>query len=320
MKIDQSLKSITNCYKNMSTFGKILLFIGTLLILVVFFREMNSGLYKNQNQNNIEGFEQNEQFKHLKGNDIYDDFYSNIYDHLVHNDTKNNFELTTILKVTNPSQKSVILDIGSGTGHHVGKLSQKKYNVTGIDISPAMIKQALQNYPNQKFILGDVLDNQKFPLGTFTHILSLYFTIYFIQDKRLFFDNCMDWLIPGGFLVVHLVEPRKFDPILPPGNPLYIVSPQKYAKQRITKTKVNFNKFVYNSNFNYDESNKIATFEEKFKFHDGKTRKQEQFLYMEDTEQIVAIAQQSGFTLHSKIDMIKCAYEYQYLYVFTKPA
>jgi hypothetical protein len=130
----------------------------------------------------------------------------------------------------------------------------------------------------------------------------------------------MDWLMPGGYLVVHLVEPLQFDPILPPGNPLYIVSPQKYAKQRITKTKINFNKFVYNSNFNYDTENQIATFEEKFKFKDGKTRKQEQVLYMEDTEQIIVIAQQCGFTLHSKIDLIKCAYEYQYLYVLTKPS
>ena len=40
---------------------------------------------------------------------------------------------------------------------------------------------------------------------------------------------------------------------------------------------------------------------------------------MEDTETIVAIAQQCGFTLHAIIDMIKCAYEYQYLYVFVKP-
>ena len=318
MKIDQSLKSITNCYKKMSNFGKILLFIGILLILLVFFKETNSAFY--QNQNRIEGFEQNEQFKHLKGNDIYDDFYSSIYDHLVHNDTKDNFELTNILKITNPNEKSVILDIGCGTGHHVGKLSQKNFNVTGIDISPAMIKQAFQNYPKQKFVLGDVLDGDKFPLNTFTHILSLYFTIYFIQDKRRFFDNCMDWLMPGGFLVVHLVDPHNFDPILPPGNPLYIVSPQKYAKERITKTKVNFNKFVYNSQFNYEESKNIAVFEEKFKFHDGKTRKQEQILYMEDTNQIVAIAQQSGFTLHSKIDMVKCAYEYQYLYVFIKPS
>jgi SAM-dependent methyltransferase len=311
------INSVTHIYKKMTTFGKILLFISLLLILVVFFGTIQQNNHLNSGK---EGFEQNEKFTFKKGNDIYDEFYSTIYDHLVHNDSKNNYELMTITKNTTPTVKSVILDVGSGTGHHVGKLSQKDLNVTGIDISPSMIAQALQNYPAQKFIHGDVLDSHQFSFNTFTHILCLYFTIYFLQDKRRFFDNCIDWLMPGGFLVVHLVDPLKFDPILPPGNPLYVVSPQKYAKERITKTKINFNKFQYNSNFVYDQGSEIGKFEEKFKFDDGKTRKQEQILYMEDTEQIVAIAQQCGFILHAKIDMVKCAYEYQYLYVFMKPA
>ena len=51
--------------------------------------------------------------------------------------------------------------------------------------------------------------------------------------------------MPGGYLIVHLVDRESFDPILPPGNPLYVVSPQKYAKERITKTKVHFNDFIY---------------------------------------------------------------------------
>ena len=165
--------------------------------------------------------------------------------------------------------------------------------------------------------VGDALDNGLFKMNSLTHILCLYFTIYYFKDKRHFFDNAMDWLMPGGFLIVHLVDRETFDPILPPGNPLYIVSPQKYAKERITKTKVTFDDFVYNANFNLDENNNIATFEEKFKFNDGHTRKQEQKLYMEDTATIVNMAQDCGFILQGKIDMVKCAYENQYLYLFT---
>jgi hypothetical protein len=40
---------------------------------------------------------------------------------------------------------------------------------------------------------------------------------------------------------------------------------------------------------------------------------------MEDLPTIVQFAQDAGFTLHSKIDMVKCAYENQFLYVFVKP-
>lgn len=127
----------------------------------------------------------------------------------------------------------------------------------------------------------------------------------------------MDWLMPGGFLIVHLVDKYKFDPILPPGNPLYVVSPQKYAKERITSTKITFNDFVYNSNFKLDKD--IAIFEEKFKFNDGKVRKQEQTLYMEDLPTITNMAQDAGFLIQGKINMVNCAYENQYLYIFVKP-
>ena len=147
----------------------------------------------------------------------------------------------------------------------------------------------------------------------------MYFTIYYFKDKRHFFDNAMEWLMPGGYLIVHIVDRESFDPILPPGNPLYIVSPQKYAKERITKTKVTFDDFVYSANFDLDKDSNVASFDEKFKFNDGNVRKQQQKLYMEDTSAIVNIAQECGFIIKEKINLVKCAYEHQYLYVFVKP-
>ena len=311
MKINQSMKSITNVYNKMSNFGKILLFITLLLILIMFFKSIKV-------PNGIrESFEQQDTFIYKKGPEIYDDFYASIYDYLVYNNIKTDYEVGQILKSTNPSTRSVVLDIGCGTGHHVAKLSSKNLEVIGIDISPSMIKQAMEKYPTHKFMIGDALNESQFAPSTFTHILCIYFTIYYFEDKRRFFDNCMEWLMPGGYLVIHLVDRERFDPILPPGNPLYIVSPQKYAKKRITSTKVTFNDFTYHSNFNLNDN--IATFDEKFKFNNGKTRKQEQVLYMDDTQVILTIAQQCGFTFHSKIDLVRCAYEYQYLYVFVKP-
>jgi hypothetical protein len=184
-----------------------------------------------------------------------------------------------------------------------------------------MINKAKKEYPSlaSNFKVGDGLNGTLFKDNSLTHILCLYFTIYYLKDKMLFFNNCMNWLMPGGYLIVHLVDKYKFDPILPPGNPLYIVSPQKYAKERITKTKVTFNDFVYNANFKLQEDD-IAIFDEKFKFNNGKVIKQEQVLYMEDLPTIVNMAMDAGFVIHAKIDMIQCAYENQYLYVFYKPS
>jgi len=314
MKNIEPIKSITKIYSKLSNFGKILIFIALLLIIVVFFKSIEIPNLKK------EGFQTQEKFLFKTGEEVYDDFYSNIYDFLVFNNVKDAYEIGEIVNSTNPNETSVILDVGCGTGHHVDMVNEKNLKVVGIDISPSMIEEAKKNYPGLNFKVGNALDSSQFNNNTFTHILCLYFTIYYFPDKRHFFDNCMDWLMPGGYLVVHLVNRDKFDPILPPGNPLYIVSPQKYAKERITTTKITFNEFIYNSDFKLNKDANIATFNEKFKFNDGKVRKQEQKLYMEDEQDILTIAQQCGFILQGKIDLVKCAYEHQYLYILVKPS
>ena len=322
MKLNQNIQSITRFYYKMSNFGKVLLFITILLILMVCFKSIipsssSSSFFKGKGK---EGFVSNENFLFKKGNDIYDDFYSEIYDYLVFNVVKNDYEIGEIINSTEPNTKSIILDVGCGNGHHVSRLSEDNLNVIGIDISPSMIKKAQENYPTLKFIVGDVLNEQQFQTNSFTHILCLYFTIYYFKDKDLFFKNCMEWLMPGGYLIVHIVNREKFDPILPPGNPLYIVSPQRYAKERITKTKVKFNEFEYTSNFNLIQEKDLATFNEKFKFPNGNVRNHEHILYMESEDDIMNRATNAGFLLHGKIDLIHCAYDYQYLYIFLKPS
>lgn len=309
------MKSITNLYGKLSNFGKILIFISLLLIIVVFFKYVN-----NKNPNKVEGFQQEQEFLFKKGPEIYDDFYADVYDFLVFNELKNDYEVGMIINQNTPNTKTVVLDVGCGTGHHVAKMAQNNnLEIIGIDISPSMIKKAKANYPNLNFQIADVLNRDAFNNNMFTHILCLYFTIYYIEDKNQFFNNAMDWLKPGGYLFVHLVERYKFDPILPPGNPLYIVSPQKYAKDRIMKTKINFNEFIYNSEFKLNETSDVAIFDEKFKFNNGKVRKQEHILYMNNISDIINMAQDAGFVIQAKIDLMKVAYEYQYVYVFLKP-
>lgn len=268
----------------------------------------------------VEGFDVNssEKFEHKEGDNIYDSFYASIYDYLVYSNAKDEFEISQIIKQTNPSKNSIILDVGCGTGHHVSLLENKGLHTKGIDKSHAMIKKAKENYPSLDLEVGDVLDDDLFDNNTFSHILCLYFTIYYIKDKETFFQNCYNWLNTGGYLIVHLVDKDNFDPILPSGNPLMYVSPQRYAKKRITNTKLVFDQFNYEANFDL-KTNGQAQFTEKFKHKDSnKVRKHKHIMYMENIDEIVKIAMSVGFTLHGKIDMIKCQYEYQYLYIFIK--
>ena len=310
-KIQSTIRTLGHSYSKTSIWGKVLIFIALLLILVLFFRGIKTSK---------EGFEQNDQFLFKTGPEVYDDFYVDIYDYLVFNNMKDDYEVGEIINKTTPTSQSKILDIGCGTGHHVSSLGSKGFDVLGIDISPSMIKKAKDNFPDYTFDVADATDSAKFDPNSFTHILCMYFTIYYFENKKQIFDNAFRWLMPGGYLIVHLVDRSHFDPILPPGNPLMYVSPQRYAKERITSTKVKFTDFAYSADFKLDEKTNIAKFTEKFKNDsDGKVRKNEQIMYMPDIQEIVDEAQGCGFIVEAKIDLLQCQYEYQYLYIFVKP-
>ena len=166
----------------------------------------------------------------------------------------------------------------------------------------------------------DALKPMAFSPNSFTHITCLYFTIYYIENKHAFFQNCFNWVIPGGHLVLHLVDKENFDPIIPAGDPFNLVSPQKYTKNRITSTVVKFDQFDYKSNFELIPNNTTAIMSETFKDKkNGAIRKYEHNFYMPSQKKILSTAKDVGFVLSSKIDMIKSQYSYQYIYILQKP-
>ena len=246
--------SIASIFNDLSGWAIILILVLILLIVVATFNTIT-----NRNKSfNQEGFIQQDVFTLKEGPEIYDDFYASIYDQLVFNQAKDNYEIGEIINATKPTSESIVLDIGSGTGHHVALLEAQGIKSTGVDSSAAMVKKASENYPQFNFVEGNVMDSSLFMPGSYTHILCLYFSIYYFKDKMAFFNNTMKWLMPGGFLVVHVVERDMFDPILPPANPLFLVSPQRYAKERITQSKVMFNNMEYVANFNLDADKNVA--------------------------------------------------------------
>jgi ubiquinone/menaquinone biosynthesis C-methylase UbiE len=307
-----SINNILKTFDKTSNCTKILTFICLLFMIVTYFNIHK----KIEPFNNIEKF----QFKQ-NSIEIYDNFYADIYDQLVFNQVKNTFETNFVKKKLSPTSKNIILDIGCGTGHHVGSLSNNtNTSIIGIDNSSDMIEQSRKNYPNLKFELKDAIDNNSFFMNSFTHILSFYFTIYYFENKEQFFINCIKWLKPGGYLIVHLVDKQNFDPIVPSGNPLYVVDAQKYAPKRITKSKVTFNNFIYESNFKTDVKPNISLFEEKFTDKEtSNVRKHEHKLYIEDKNVTSNIAQDVGFIIQGVVNLVKCGYDNQYLYVFVKP-
>lgn len=301
--------SIYSKLKKQPLLLKIVLFIITTIVLIKLY---NSFSY------NREGFSQNKKFiLYEKINEIFDFFYADIYDQILFSLPKNQFEIETTYYVTKPNNKSKILDIGCGTGYHVETFRENDLDATGIDVSPAMISYAKNKYPKSNFFTADANNGVIFDKHSFTHITFYYFSIYYFKDKRNLLNSCYNWLKPNGYLVLHLVNKHKFDPIIPPANPLTLISPQKYATERITKSFVKFNNFDYKSEFimNDDDS---AIFEETFVNPDGNIRKHKHTLHMSSQKEILSTAKDIGFSYVTKVDMVGCGYEYQYLVFLQK--
>lgn len=261
-----------------------------------------------------------EKYTLLKNTNVYDDFYSNIYDKLVFDERKNVFEIDQIVKITKPDSNSNFLDIGSGTGHHVNMLNKLGYKALGVDQSQAMISKAQSNHPGINFMNKDILNGSLFQPNSFSHITCFYFTIYYIEDKAEFFKNCYNWIKPGGFLIIHLANKNLFDPIIPAGNPFMIVSPQSYADERITSSVVKFNNFEYKSNFETSKDSDKCIMHETLKHNNnGNVRKHEHELHMLPQKKIIKIAERNGFILKNTIDLIKCNHDNQFLYILQKP-
>ena len=261
--------------------------------------------------------------------EMYDRFYATIYDELLFSKVKNDFEIGELIKNTSITEQSIVLDIGSGTGHHLSALEANGVkNAIGIDKSSAMVERSKKTYPENDYRRADALEAATFSASTFTHITCFYFTIYYFEDKTRFFENCLYWLKPGGYLAVHLVDRDNFDPILPAGDPFKIVSPQNYAKERITSTVVKFDDFDYKSNFEVFPNDDTAVLGEVFKFKKSydtgsgkrKLRRNEHKFYMPTQKKILNMAKDVGFIVLKEVDMVRCQYANQYIYILQKPA
>lgn len=256
------------------------------------------------------------------GNDhLYDEFYAKVYDMLVDGDVRHDAETTLTLtwaKSFRPEVETIhVLDMGSGTGHQVDLfLKAGVGKAVGADASDAMVAQARRLFPKNDYRVQDVEQLGNFAAGEFNLITLYYFTYYYLKDPVAMFRNAFQLLEPGGCLVIHLVNREKFDPILEAASPFIAFSVQKYSKERITRSKVSFDKFDYEADFDIQGAN--CEFQEEFAFKNGKIRRQTQRMTMPKMEQVVGLAEQNGFTYKQFVDMTAIGYEYQYLFCFVR--
>jgi ubiquinone/menaquinone biosynthesis C-methylase UbiE len=269
----------------------------------------------------------------LGNNEIYDDFYASIYDQLVQNTKQTHAKIALMTTEWKKSGTKIddikILDAGCGTG--VGAIAAAKMGVNhvlGIDKSAAMIERAKKvSIPNStltenqksriEFRQGELMSPSIVTAGAVTHVMALYFTIYYLSDKDAFYRNMYLFTEPGGQMVIEVVNKHKFDPMLESSAPWLGFSLQKYSKERITESKVTFDKFDYSAKFDLEDPK--AEFRETFNFQNGKVRRHRHQFIMPDIPEIVKGAQAAGWVYTKYVDLTPIGFEYAYLLFFRHP-
>jgi hypothetical protein len=175
----------------------------------------------------------------------------------------------------------------------------------------------LEQRESISFLKGDMNQQSTFSGGQFSHAALLFFTVYYSNDPTGLFRNLFHWIRPGGHIAIEVVNKYKFDPLLEAASPFVGTTIQKYVKKRVTKSKVVFDKFSYEAEF--DLKDPIAEFREVFRFPDKSVRRQRHTLQMKDINDFVHIAQVAGWKYNGFIDLMSAGFEYAYILMFTHP-
>jgi len=268
----------------------------------------------------------------FENDELFDEFYSTVYDSLTQLAGRYPQEVALIFtqwKKTAEPDTMDILDCGCGSGIASVLFARMGANsVTGLDKSEAMLRRARAvtlisaDLPRAQresitFLHGDMQQQYTFSGGQFSHAALLFFTFYYSNDPTGIFRNLFHWIRPGGRLAIEVVNKYKFDPLLEAASPFAGTTVQKYVKKRVTKSKVEFDKFSYEAEF--DLQDPTAEFRETFRFSDKTTRRQRHTLHMRDINEIVHIAQTTGWNYNGYIDLMTAGFEYAYVLMFTHP-
>ena len=258
-----------------------------------------------------------------KDADTKDAFYAAVYDQLFNQKVNNAYEVGAIInKYPDISNQTVALDVGAGTGAYMNAFIKHGItNITGIESSADMIAQAKKAYPslNLNIVNGDPTVVSSFKPDSFTLVSMLNFEVYYIPNTEQLFSNIYEWLKPGGYFVLHLVDPRKFNPSSMLGGEnanTNTPTPTKNGAQSVVK----FNDFEYKSDVQVFPNDMVQYMEVFTDDKTGKVRKNVRNFKMPSPQTFIELATGVGFNMLGQIDLVKAYKEYQYFYLFYKPA
>ena len=276
----------------------------------------------------VENFENEEGDTYEGPEEIYNASYASIYNMLWNSKEKLKFEEVSMqdMALADRNTNSVhVLDMACKTAPHACWFKNLGVDYTGVDMSDEMLKQAEKDCSKAKFVKGDVTQVHLFPQKSMSHCLLLNFSVYSFENPKIVSDNVYQWLQPGGFFIVHLVDPDKYDPLHDLATPFAAFSLQKYRLgDRQTESVIYFDKFKYNGKLIKKPEDDKAEYNEVFTYYDKKDnngkkyRENKHYWTMPSKERMIDIFKTSGLRHIENVHMINAGKEYQYLVYFTK--
>jgi len=274
-----------------------------------------------------EGFENEGSVTYEDPEQIYDDTYASIYDLVWNPKDMLDYQQVSIHDIAFdgwPTKSVKILDMASGTGPLACRFKNLDVEYTGVDISESMLAKGRELCPGARFQKGDITQVSLFPPKAFSHALLMGFSIYEFQNPKILSDNAYQWLQPGGYFIVHMVDPDKYDPVHNLASPFAAFSLQKYSYDRQTKSDIFFDKFKYIGKLTKKKNEDNAIYEETLSYYDKsenngtKYRENKHHWNMPSKERLIDIVKSSGFRLEEVVDLVRCGKEYQYVVYFSK--
>jgi ubiquinone/menaquinone biosynthesis C-methylase UbiE len=121
------------------------------------------------------------------------------------------------------NEGSQVLDVGTGTGAlivHFLELGVKQENITGVDLSEEMLKNARERFPKVNFIRADILDADTV-IGKANQFDAVFFNACFgnIFDQRLALKKTHAPLRSGGSIIISHPLGKRFVKALHDSDP-----------------------------------------------------------------------------------------------------
>jgi hypothetical protein len=222
--------------------------------------------------------------------DIYDDFYSFIYDDLFY---QKNYYLkicNVLLKYQNNVYNNHLC-IGIKHGGHMNQLLKNNMKTTSISRSPAIIRVCKYKYKDNDYKYFSDLESNGYIFDdhTFTHISILDNELYYINNLHGLLYNCSKWIILKGYMMIQCYEDKE--------------SLKKTFLKIGENSTLRFHN-PYTHTFEESKHNNSLVLKESLKDH-NKERKNYHTLYYYSPDEIKTVANEYDFKVREKYPISK---------------